>query len=195
MLAIAIAKGEHYIAHKPKLLTYEDYARLTPPDSGNYELHNGKIGFMPTPIPKHQIISGNLFGLLFLHLRSHKIGRVIAAPMDTVFTPNDTLQPDILFISNKQLSIIGKVKIDGAPDFIVEILSRSNSAKEMNYKKKVYETSGVREYWVIHPKKGVLTQYENVKNQFVLKNTFSLEGIVTSFVVDGFSLKVGDLFI
>jgi Uma2 family endonuclease len=163
MLAIAISQGERHTPSKPKLLTYEDYARLTPPNNGNYELHNGKIVFLPTPSPKHQIISGNLFGLLFLHLRTHKVGRVISAPMDTVFTPHDTLQPDILFISNAQLSIIGKVKIDGAPNFIVEILSRSNTAKEMNYKKRVYEASSVREYWVIHPKKGILTQYENVK--------------------------------
>lgn len=195
MLAIAISKGEHHNLSKPKLLTYEDYARLTPPDSGNYELHNGKIVFMPTPIPKHQIISGNLFGLLFLHLRTHKLGRVISAPMDTVFTPNDTLQPDILFISNAQLSIIGKVKIDGAPDFIVEILSRSNSAKEMNYKKKVYETCGVREYWVIHPKKAILTQYENVNKQFVIKNTLTLEDKIESFVIKDFTVKVSDLFV
>jgi Uma2 family endonuclease len=65
----------------------------------------------------------------------------------------------------------------------------------MNYKKKVYETSGVREYWVIHPRKSILTQYENVKNQFVLKNTLKLEDTITSFVVDGFTVKVGDLFI
>ena len=114
--------------------------------------------------------------------------------MDTVFTPNDTLQPDILFISNRQLSIIGKVKIDGAPDFIVEILSRSNTAKEMNYKKRVYEKSGVREYWVIHPKKGILTQYENGENQFVIKNTLHLDDVVESFVVTGFKVKVGGLF-
>ena len=31
---------------KPKLLTYDDYAKLTPPDNGNYELHNGQIIFM-----------------------------------------------------------------------------------------------------------------------------------------------------
>ncbi len=44
----------------PKLLTYDDYAKLTPPDSGNYELHNGKIVFMPTPSAIPQAISMNL---------------------------------------------------------------------------------------------------------------------------------------
>jgi Uma2 family endonuclease len=65
----------------------------------------------------------------------------------------------------------------------------------MNYKKKVYETGGVREYWVINPKKGVLLQYENVKNQFVLKNTYKMDEVVTSFVVEGFAIKVGDLYV
>ena len=68
---------------KPKLLIYDDYAKLTPPDNGNYELHKGQIIFMPTPIPKHQEISGKLHYLLFGFTLSHKNGKVYAAPMDT----------------------------------------------------------------------------------------------------------------
>ncbi len=45
---------------QPKLLTYEDYVKLTPPDSGNFELLNGQIFFMASPKPSHQEISSLL---------------------------------------------------------------------------------------------------------------------------------------
>ncbi len=44
------------IKSRKKILTYDDYAALTPPDSGNYELHNGKIVFMPSPTPVTRIL-------------------------------------------------------------------------------------------------------------------------------------------
>jgi Uma2 family endonuclease len=62
-----------------KKLTYEDYAKLTPPDSGNYELHNGEIIYMPTPIPRHQDISGKLHFLLYGHIFTNKLGKLYAA--------------------------------------------------------------------------------------------------------------------
>ena len=60
---------------QPKLLTFKDYERLTPPDSGNYELHNGKIIFMPSPLAPHQIVSGNLHAAIHFHIRKNSENR------------------------------------------------------------------------------------------------------------------------
>ena len=137
---------------KPKLLTYEDYARLTPPDSGNYELHNGKIIYMLSPFYTHQNISMILSAALYIHVKNNQLGQVCTAPLDVKLTENDTVQPDILFIKKQRESIIDGI-IKGAPDLVVEILSPSNDAKEMSYKKYIYEVSGVSEYWVINLQK------------------------------------------
>ena len=179
---------------KQKLLTYADYAQLTPPDSGNYELHNGQIIYMPSPIPPHQIFADNLLTEINVHVRRQKLGRVISAPMDTVFTPNDTMQPDILFLRNDRLHLIGDKKIDGAPDLVVEILSPSNSPKEMGYKKLVYEFSGVREYWIVNLHKKTLTQYENVEGEFHSRRVFQQTDTLTSLVIEGFETPMNALF-
>ena len=179
---------------KPRLLTYDDYVRLTPPDSGNYELHDGRIIYMASPIPLHQIVSGNLFAELHVHIRRHKLGRVIAAPMDTVFTLNDTLQPDILFLTNERSHLIGEKKIEGAPDLVVEILSPSNTPKEMGYKKVIYEMSGVREYWIINLKKRILTQYENIDDEFRIYRIFNETDTLTSLCIEGFETPMSELF-
>ena len=189
-----LIEGKRKRIPTPKLLTYEGYAKLTPPDSGNYELHNGKIIFMPTPIPKHQLISSELHILLGSYIKARKLGKLIAAPMDTVFAPHDTLQPDLLFISKDRLDIIGEKKIEGVPDFIVEIHSPSNSQKEMSYKKFVYETTGVKEYWVIYPKRKVIKQFQNDDFEFILRKEVTESGILSSFVIDGFSFDISDIF-
>jgi Uma2 family endonuclease len=176
-----------------RLLTYDDYARLTPVDSGNYELHNGKIIFMPSPIEQHQDVSMAISSSLYFHVKMNNLGKVLAAPMDTIFTPHETFQPDILFVSKDRLSIIDR-QVKGAPDFIIEILSDGNSPKEMSHKKDIYESTGVREYWFINLKKKTLTQYENVNNKFVERNIFKTEGTIQSIVVEGFEMKMSDIF-
>jgi Uma2 family endonuclease len=176
-----------------KLLTYEDYVRLTPPDSGNHELRNGKIITIATSIPSHQKISGKLHYYLFGHSFIKKLGKVYAAPMDTKFTDHDTVQPDLLFISSNRLHIIGDTKIEAAPDFIVEIKSPGNPPKEMVYKKELYESCGVSEYWIVYPKKNTVEQYQNQDNKLVLIGEFGLNDTINSFVIKGFQVKVSDI--
>lgn len=179
---------------KPRLLTYDDYARLTPPDNGNYELHNGQIVFMPTPTPAHQLFSANLLVAIHTFVKKEKLGRVLSAPMDTVFSANTTLQPDLLYLSKERLHLIGDKKIEGAPDLVVEILSPSNNAKEMSFKKYTYEISDVLEYWVVNLEKKCLTQYEKVDEELVIRHIFQQNEILTSLVIEGFETEIASLF-
>jgi Uma2 family endonuclease len=188
-----LAKPKPLKFTQPKLLTFEDYARLTPPESGNYELHNGKIINMPSPLFAHQKLLRRLMRLLSNFLHDNELGELLCAPMDVIFNPNDTMQPDILFVSNERLSIIDR-QIKGAPDFIVEILSDGNTTKEMSYKKYVFETHGVREYWLVNLAKQTITQYENFEDEFVIRNKIKIDGSLTSFVIEGFTLKASDIF-
>ena len=127
---------------KPKLLTYDDYARLTPPDSGNYELHNGKIIYMPSPFDTHQNISMILSAALYFHVKNNQLGQVRTAPLDVKLTENDTVQPDILFIKKERESIIDGI-VKGAPDLVIEILSPSNDALSFFFDKKNIRLDGI----------------------------------------------------
>lgn len=178
---------------QPKLLTYADYSRLTPPDNGNYELHNGKIIYMPSPLDPHQKISMNLSAVLHFYVKKNQLGQVRTAPLDVKLTENDTVQPDILFIKKERESLIDGI-VKGAPDVIVEILSPSNDAKEMSYKKYIYEVSGVKEYWVINIQKETILQYENKDNELYLRKTYAIDDTLTSLVIVDFNIKVRDIF-
>jgi len=188
----ALAKASA-IKSRKKVLNYDDYVALTPPDSGQYELHNGKIIEMPSPTPAYQDVAIRLSSHMFLHASTKKLGKVYAAPLDTLFDPINTFQPDILFISKERASIIGDKKIHGAPDLVVEILSEGNSAKEMSYKKYIYESCLVKEYWLINLQKQTVTVYANVEGELMPLGIYKNKDTVKSQVLNGFEIGVDDI--
>jgi len=178
---------------RKKRLTYKDYAALTPPDSGNYELHDGKIVYMPSPTPAHQDLVTELSAQMRMYANRNRLGKVYTAPLDTVFDEINTLQPDILFISKDRLSIVGAKKVEGAPDFIIEIQSGGNSPREMSYKKYIYETFMVREYWVVNLKKETITQYVNEEGEFRQAGIFAKDKELVSIVLPDFKTSLAAL--
>ena len=184
MIASVAEKTRPFKSSK-KRLTYEDYARLTPPDSGNFELHDGQIIQMASPTPFHQDIAGGLYAEMLAFAKANQSGKVYIAPLDTLFDKFNTFQPDVLFISKERLDIIGKKKIEAAPDLVVEVLSGSNTPKEMLHKKHVYETFGVREYWIINLKKETVTQYVLAEGEFE-QHRFSFDDDIVSVALPGF---------
>ena len=191
--AIADQQAKTKRLPQPKLLTYNDYARLTPPDSGNYELHNGKIIFMPSPLAPHQIASSNLHTEIGYFVKHNQLGRLLAAPMDVRFTANDVVQPDLLFIRNERLNIIQRI-VEGAPDLIIEIKSGGNTAAEMVYKKYLYEVSRVQEYWIVYPIQQTVRQYELIDDELHHVRTLTTNNILKSMVLTGFSMPVSAIF-
>jgi Uma2 family endonuclease len=193
MIATAAAASLPFKTKK-KRLTYEDYARLTPPDSGNFELHDGQIIHMASPTPLHQDIAGELYAAMLVFAKSNDLGKVYIAPLDTLFDRFNTFQPDVLFISKERLNIIGDKKIEAAPDLVVEVLSGGNTRKEMLHKRHTYEAYGVREYWLINPEKMTLVQYIfNQEEEEFEQQRYAFEDEIESAVMPGFRIKLSNL--
>ena len=138
--------------------TYADY--LTWLDGQTRELINGFIKKMsPAPRLKHARVNSNLFWNLGYIIRRNKGHcEVFTAPFDVRFPKQgetadekiDTVvQPDICMVCD--LSKLDDRGCCGAPDMIVEILSPSTSKKDFTEKFALYEESGVRECWIVHP--------------------------------------------
>ena len=81
------------------------------------------------------------------------------APFAVFLNQNDKnyVEPDISVICDKDK--ITDQGCNGAPDWIIEIVSPSS--RKMDYFRKLfkYRTAGVREYWVIDPDKEIITVY------------------------------------
>ena len=135
-----------------KQYTYADY--LTWRLKDRIELIVGKIFRMsPASSSEHQQIVLALLGNLYPHLKKGHC-KVFPSPFDVVLpSPSGTLdtvvQPDITVICD--LSKITERGCTGAPDLVVEVVSKLSVKKDLHEKYALYEASGVKEYWVVHP--------------------------------------------
>ena len=102
--------------------------------------------------------------------------------------------PDVAFTSWDRLPG-GKVPDQPipelAPDLAIEVLSRSNTASEMDRKLHEYFSSGVRLVWVIDPdeRSGTVYTASNQSNRY-----FEGDQLSGSDVLPGFSVLLSDLF-
>ena len=135
---------------------------------------------VPSPTPYHQRISRKIGSLLLQHIEENDLGELLSSPIDVFFSQEHTFQPDIIFISKKRLSIIGDVKVEGAPDLVIEILSPSTAYYDLGTKYEVYEKAGVKEYWLVHPDRKSIEVYENRNENFHLVQAVTQQGIIRS---------------
>ena len=134
----------------PVKFTYEDFL-LFPDDGRRHELIEGDHYVTPSPNTKHQRVIVNLGNLLFSFVKARRLGTVLYAPCDVVFSDLDVVEPDILFVSASRQHIITEKNIQGAPDLVIEVLSDSSRRTDELIKKKLYEKYDVSEYWIVDP--------------------------------------------
>ncbi|WP_194976124.1 Uma2 family endonuclease [Aquiflexum lacus] len=181
------------------LYTYADY--LTWDIDHMVELIKGKVFRQAAAAPRriHQEISIRISSQLFALLKG-KGCKVFSAPFDVRLPAKSkkhedittVVQPDICVVCDpEKLDDLGCV---GAPDLIMEILSPSNNKKELQNKYEVYEESGVREYWIIHPYEKTLLIYTLTDGKYIPSKLFTLGDHVTSGCIDGFVLDLEELF-
>ena len=102
------------------------------------------------------------------------------------------MQPDICVIcDSEKLDELGCV---GAPDLVVEILSPGDNKKELQNKYEVYEESGVKEYWVVHPNECTLIIYTLVEGKYSTSRILTMGDIVKSKAIEGFELDLTEVF-
>ena len=184
--AIIIQPGE-------KRYTVEDYLAI-PDEYPRYELLEGELVEMVSPTSRHQIVSLNLLRILDPHCRAHNLGIMLTAPLDVILSRNVVLQPDILFISQaRKTELIGE-RITGAPDLVIEILSPTTSARDLNQKRKLYARHGVKEYWIVDPDDETI-EVQRLQGKFFSTTAIFEKGqSLASPTFEGLSVDVGEVF-
>ena len=178
-------------------LTYDDFVNF-PDDGRRHELIDGEHYVTPSPAMKHQRVSGRLFGELYQHLKLNPIGEVFHAPSDVVLSLFDTVEPDLLIVLADQSHIVTDKHVRGAPAIVVEILSPGTRRVDETVKHRLYERSGVREYWVIDHERDVVTVHRRSASGTFTEApelTRAASDSLTSPLLPGWSVQLAALFV
>ena len=173
------------------LCTIDDIYSL--PDGERAELINGQIYYMAPPSRKNQKITGWLYQEIANHI-SRKGGscEVYAAPFAVFLDKDDKnyVEPDISVICNPDK--LDDKGCNGAPDWIIEVVSSSSRRMDYSVKLFKYRTAGVREYWLVDPDKNrvMVWNFENDNTEEYTFTDMVTVGIYVDLSIDFSSLDI-----
>lgn len=173
-----------------QLYTSEDYWNL--PEGQRAELIDGQLYAMAPPNFIHQKLLGELQYTIMNYVKSKKgMCEVIPAPFAVNLNADDKIwvEPDISVICNKdKLSDRG---CEGAPDWIIEVLSPSSTRTDCAIKLFKYRSAGVREYWIVNPIGKIVQTYIFEGEEDA--NIYLFDDDIPVYIFDGPTIKISDL--
>ena len=143
---------------KEKTYTMEDIYSL--PEGQRAELIDGKLYNMAPPSRIHQKLVYQLSRVIGNYISNNDGScEVYPAPFAVFLNADEEtyVEPDISVICDK--SKFSDRGCEGAPDFIIEVVSPGSRRMDYNTKNSLYANTGVREYWIVDPEKERTTIY------------------------------------
>lgn len=167
------------------LLRFPEY-----PEGPLVELINGELFMTPSPNINHQTISSELHYQIKDFLKNNNQGQIFTAPIDLKLSEEDLTIPDLVFVDNTRLQIIGEQSINGTPNLIIEIVS-TNKKQDYIIKKELYQKFKIEEYWIVDPKEKIILVYQlNEKSEYEKAKEYKLNDKVPVKQIKGLFLKL-----
>ncbi len=177
----------------PALLTLEEFAALPTADAPMELVRGEVIPLSPTHEPA-STVAGNIFGLLYTHVRPRKLGRVYGdnAGFALLGAVHTSRSPDVAFVGRDKLPERmprGPTRL--VPDLVVEVLSPNESASYLEEKLADYREAGTAIMWVVDPERRFVTVHSSDAPEYTLREGATLTG---GRVLPEFTCAVAELF-
>ena len=140
------------------------------------------------------VLGGWLIHCLWSYLETRNLGRVFGADAPHELKPHLIRMPDVAFVSYDRLpqgEARKKSVATWVPELVVEILSKSNSKKEMQRKLSEYFDAGVLLVWIVDPRKKTVKIYTDLQTSTTLGTADAVDG---GQVLPGFVMSIRELF-
>ena len=181
------------VASPPRLITAEDYLRM-PDDGRRTELRRGVIVSMNLPGFRHGEVCSNVLRLIGNYVADHRLGRTLSNDSGIITERNpDTVRgADVSYYSYQRMpkgqSPLGYA--GASPEIVIEVVSPTNTRREIARKTGEYLNAGVNVVSVVDP------QYQTVNLHYADRPTEKLQGddLLTLADLPGFSLPVSRFF-
>ena len=159
------------------------------------ELWNGVIIEVAPPTSKHSVIVARILAFLFAFVEAHHLGYVTGADGGYILSPEYTFIPDVGYISKARQPQIPEKLFTAAPDLAVEVVSPSNSPRDLLTKIELYLAFGTQWVWAVYPDEQVVDVYRLAEDGGLHIHKFTLEDTLEGEdVLPGFQLPVKSIF-
>ncbi len=172
------------------ITTMDEYEAL--PEDRRAEVFEGQIYDMASPSQLHQAILTELLVSIRNYLRQKNSKcHVFPAPFDVKLSnkPLTVVQPDLMVVCDKN-KLDGK-RCNGAPDFIIEIVSPGSQTDDYIRKLYYYKNAGVREYWIVDPRRKTVSV--NYFEGNMLNIQYSFDSTVKVNIYDDLFINFSDI--
>ena len=184
-----------------KKLTFNAWQAL-PESKQRYEIVDGVLSMPPGPTADHQWIMFEISVRLRSFVNERDLGVVLPAPVDLLIQrePLRTRQPDILYLSADRTGMRGRAQLQGLqfletpPDLVVEVLSPSNTHRDLEDKLEDYRMIGVHECWLVDPEAENIEILRLSAETATTEAIFGVDETLRSEVLVGFTLIVREIF-
>lgn len=176
-------------------LTIEEFERLPDLDASRLELVRGRLVREPPAGFEHSHSGFDLGAKLWLYVRERGLGMVAGADGGFILAedPPTVRAPDVSFVVRARIPASGPPRgyFPGAPDFAIEIVSPSNTSREIDEKVTDYLEAGARLVWVVWPGSRTVVVHRRGREPRTYMVGDELDG---EDVVPGFRIAVGEIF-
>ena len=175
---------------QPTTITLEQYEAL--PENRRVEVFDGIVYDMASPSQIHQRMLLKISAMLDSYIERKKGScLVIPSPFDVILSekPLTIVQPDIMIVCDKNK--LDENRCNGAPDFVIEIVSPSNPSDDYIKKAYYYKNYGVREYWIVDPRRRAVSV--NFFEKDILNIPYSFESVIKVNIYDDLIIDFSDI--
>ncbi len=185
-----------------KRLTFEEWQAL-PETKQRCEVVDGVLTMPPGPLlGEHQWVSNEILVALNPFLRATGLGIVLSAPSDVMIQrePLRVRQPDILVL-NEELTgvmrpsdLVGRRFLESPPLLVVEVISPSNTRRDVAEKLVDYRSIGIPECWLADFRNRSFEVLHLTTDATITIATYGMNDTLRSEVLPGFELPIADIF-
>jgi Uma2 family endonuclease len=170
--------------------TVDDYMKMD--EDQRYEIIGGKLWMTPAPNNAHQRIITRLGTFIDMHVLQNDLGECRHTPFDVFLADDTVVQPDFTYVSKERVDeVLSKRGAEGAPDLVIEVLSKSTAQRDRLTKRTLYANAGVRWFVLVDPNEQVIETFElNDAADYVFRGGAGTEGEWEPPFFEGLSIEL-----
>ena len=184
-----------------KTLSFDEWQAL-PETKRRCEVVDGVLLMAPGPMGEHQWLDLEIATWLKVFVTREGLGIVVPAPYDVLIRrePLRVRQPDVMVVNaeltgiNRPADLVGRAFLELPPLLVVEILSPSNTRRDVEEKLEEYRSIGVPECWLVNFPARTVEVLRLSRDEVVVLGVYGMGDVLRSEVLPGFELPIADIF-